>query len=187
MLNSLAIAFVPGTSRLVPIESDEGFLTPLVLHPATPQTQIPSSLAPTPSQMQTRHATWINHLPFPAMRDKLIAHSDTFSHIDFCHDLIGPSFVGADWFRPRLSDQNPPEQSMRLIGAVDELDDEVTAKRQGLIVWGEPHVPGNWEATPGFLMKWAWAVEGSDELIWSSNQWRRRRGAEELRVVEVEG
>ena len=30
----------------------------------------------------------------------------------------------------------------------------------GLIVWGEPSVPGNWEVTEGFVRKWGWVVRG---------------------------
>lgn len=52
----------------------------------------------------------------------------------------------------------------------------------GLILWGEPHVKENWEATACFLKKWAWAVEGCRELIDISNKWRTTRGGYSLRM-----
>jgi hypothetical protein len=66
-------------------------------------------------------------------------------------------------------------------------DDEVTAGRKGLIVWGEPHDMQNWEATPGFLAKWSWAVEGCDDLVESSNRWRLVRGEEPINLSESKG
>lgn len=56
---------------------------------------------------------------------------------------------------------------------------------KGLIVWGEPHEIQNWEATPGFLAKWAWAVEGCEELVEISNRWRMRRGEDPMRLSVV--
>lgn len=60
--------------------------------------------------------------------------------------------------------------------------DEVTAGRNGLIIWGEPHDMQSWEATPGFLTKWSWAVEGCEDLIAISNRWRNKRGEEAIQV-----
>lgn len=69
-------------------------------------------------------------------------------------------------------------------GTID-ADDGVTAGRKGLIVWGEPHEIQSWEATPGFLAKWAWAVEGCEELVEISNRWRMRRGEDPMRLSVV--
>lgn len=63
-------------------------------------------------------------------------------------------------------------------------EDEITAGRKGLIVWGEPYDRQSWEATPGFLAKWSWAVAGCDDLIESSNRWRLMRGEEPMRLSE---
>jgi hypothetical protein len=62
-------------------------------------------------------------------------------------------------------------------------DDEITATRNGLIIWGEPYRAESWEATPGFLRKWAWAVVGCEELIASTNRWRGVRGEGPVRVL----
>ncbi|KAJ5093781.1 hypothetical protein N7456_009642 [Penicillium angulare] len=63
----------------------------------------------------------------------------------------------------------------------DDVDDGLTAGRQGFIVWGEPHDLNSWEVTPGFLKKWAWTMQGCDELISSTNHWRGIRGEAPLR------
>jgi hypothetical protein len=184
LLNGLAVAFIPGTERRVPIESDEGFRGFFVIHPVKSSTAIPEALHPTQSQMHNRHATWINNLPFPTMRDMLIRYSDRFSHAEFVADIVGASYVGEDWFRGRLSHESPPSSNILLDSAADEVDDEVTTGRRGLIVWGEPHLPQNWEATPAFLEKWAWALGDCTELFQSTNRWRSERGAEHLSFVE---
>ena len=46
----------------------------------------------------------------------------------------------------------------------------------GLIVWGEPSVPGNWEVTEGFVRKWGWVVRGCEQFMRATNYWRKRRG-----------
>lgn len=70
----------------------------------------------------------------------------------------------------------PPTMSIS-----DTDEDEVTSGRKGLIVWGEPHDTQSWEATPGFLAKWAWVVEGCEQLVETSNRWRMSRGEEPMR------
>lgn len=52
----------------------------------------------------------------------------------------------------------------------------MTAGLHGFIVWGDPCQKENWEATPGFLRKWAWAIDGCEQLIEASNHWRLHRG-----------
>ncbi|KAK5264427.1 hypothetical protein LTR99_010153 [Exophiala xenobiotica] len=52
----------------------------------------------------------------------------------------------------------------------------------GLIVWGDPSDPSNWEVTDGFLRKWSWTLRGCYELLQSTNHWRTKRGDSPLRV-----
>ncbi|KAF7555942.1 hypothetical protein G7Z17_g1766 [Cylindrodendrum hubeiense] len=73
-----------------------------------------------------------------------------------------------------------PRQPLTLVSGSDA--DEVTAGRKGLIVWGEPHEMQSWEATPGFLTKWSWVVEGCEDLVEISNRWRMKRGEEPMRL-----
>lgn len=50
----------------------------------------------------------------------------------------------------------------------------------GLIVWGDPWDPHNWEASEDFVKKWAWVVHGCWELFGSTNKWRSKRGERKL-------
>lgn len=118
------------------------------------RTTIPPGLLPTRLQMGTPHPTWIDSIPFPEVRDNLIRQQTIFDHKDFLQDLIGDlqflELCGIN--RPRASSGN------------------------GLILWGEPHLGGSWEATPEFLAKWAWAFAGCREIFDASNRWRLTRG-----------
>lgn len=46
----------------------------------------------------------------------------------------------------------------------------------GLVVWGEPWDPQNWEISSPLLHKWGWLIRGCPEIIVSTNYWRSRRG-----------
>lgn len=48
----------------------------------------------------------------------------------------------------------------------------------GLIVWGDPYLPGSWEMTDGFCAKWYGLLDGCADLVASSNYWRGVRGEE---------
>jgi hypothetical protein len=50
----------------------------------------------------------------------------------------------------------------------------------GLVVWGDPSDPRNWEVQPGFVKKWGWVIRGCDEIIYSTNRWRAKRGEQPL-------
>jgi hypothetical protein len=45
----------------------------------------------------------------------------------------------------------------------------------GMIIWGEPWDQRGWEVSESFLNDWGWALQGCDELIQSTNHWRRKR------------
>ncbi|KAH8690312.1 hypothetical protein BGW36DRAFT_307796, partial [Talaromyces proteolyticus] len=131
---------------------------------------LPNCLAPTRSQMANVHSTWINILPFPKLRENLMNCEASFDHGEFMHDLVGGLVDVTRFTRPILHAD----------------DDEVTTGRNGLIIWGEPYLMESWEATPGFLTKWGWVVEGCQELIESSNRWRTARGEEAIKVSSLE-
>ena len=56
-------------------------------------------------------------------------------------------------------------------------------EKAGLIVWGEPWDIYGWEASPAFLRKWAWVVEGCHELLKSTNYWRMKRGERMIEII----
>ncbi len=61
------------------------------------------------------------------------------------------------------------------------------SERSGLIVWSDASRPESWEVTEEFARKWAWMLKGCDELMRSTNMWRRRRGEEDLFVEAFDG
>ena len=52
--------------------------------------------------------------------------------------------------------------------------------RGGMIAWGDPWEPQNWEITEAFAMKWPWVVRDCFELLASTNRWRAIRGESPL-------
>ncbi|KAK9242191.1 hypothetical protein V1506DRAFT_548333 [Lipomyces tetrasporus] len=138
-----------------------------VIRPTQPT--MPSCLVPTQLQMNSLHPTWIDMLPFPAMRDNLIKRQDSFRHLDFLADLVGD-----------VVHLNPPgclkdaELLAPALGGGEET--QLGSNSKGLILWGEPHLVESWEATPTFLSRWSWVAEGCEGLIEISNRWRETRG-----------
>ncbi|KAJ5923386.1 hypothetical protein N7454_008631 [Penicillium verhagenii] len=178
LLGRTTISLSPGRD---PQRFDESFPTFSVVLPRASDVIVPGSLAPTQSQMQMIHSTWINTIPFPAMRDNLIKWEGSFNHAEFAMDVVGYLMDSILFPQPEGSFVTElANEGQSVIEEVDQ-DDEITAHRNGIIIWGEPHRIDSWEATPGFLRKYAWAMQGCDELIESSNRWRRVRGEEPLR------
>ncbi|KAL4812962.1 hypothetical protein BDW67DRAFT_169223 [Aspergillus spinulosporus] len=52
----------------------------------------------------------------------------------------------------------------------------------GVMVWGDPWLPQNWEVSEQFVQKWSWVIEGCPEIIVYSNYWRDRRGLKKLKA-----
>ncbi|KAA8644005.1 uncharacterized protein ATNIH1004_008201 [Aspergillus tanneri] len=113
------------------------------------------------------------------MRENLINREFCFDHSEFVRDLVGDLIDGKKYSSSRLAQSGSVTGKLTLS---EGDDDEITATRQGLIVWGEPYLTKNWEATPGFLRKWSWAMHGCDELIDSTNNWRIIRGEKPVRL-----
>ncbi|KAF9874096.1 hypothetical protein CkaCkLH20_08468 [Colletotrichum karsti] len=158
-----------------------------VFYPLNPN--IPLALVPTHLQQTGLHSSWINLIPFPRVRDNLIRHEGSFDHWELLQDLVG-EIMNATQARQRPSPAitvSDPQTTWTPSLTAGRDEDEVTAGRKGLIVWGEPYDVGSWEITPGFLTKWSWAVEGCDDLVESSNRWRLIRGEEPMRLSESKG
>jgi hypothetical protein len=160
----------------VPLSSDR--LTPCDIAVVRPTRQkMPPCLQPTQLQMNLPHPAWIDAIPFPDMRDILILQQNNFNHVHFLEDLIGEM---AHWVPPVLARQLGRATLADNQSHVPQHDSHIAPSSKGLILWGEPHLKENWEATPLFLKKWTWAVEGCAELVSYSNMWRYARGEEPL-------
>jgi hypothetical protein len=153
-----------------------------------PNPNIPSLFTPTALQQTQYHFPWINIMPYARFRDNLIQREGHFDTWELWHDLVGDNmtFSVEAWQRgPSVSFKNDVagrQQSTTVMSHVYTDADEVTAGRNGLIIWGEPHDMQSWEATPGFIAKWPWAVECCMELIESSNRWRTKRGENPIQL-----
>ncbi|PWY70809.1 hypothetical protein BO94DRAFT_560483 [Aspergillus sclerotioniger CBS 115572] len=55
----------------------------------------------------------------------------------------------------------------------------------GIMVWGDPWLPQNWEVSQLFVQKWSWVIRGCPEVLVHSNYWRARRGLKKLTVSSV--
>jgi hypothetical protein len=42
----------------------------------------------------------------------------------------------------------------------------------------------NWEVSPGFLRKWGWLLNGCEEMLRATDEWRESRGEASL-AIEV--
>lgn len=113
---------------------------------------VPSNLVPTVVQLSIRHHPWLDLFPLPRMRDNLLLATKNF-----------------------LS----PEEEQELF---DDIMDSGRGKHEwtGLVVWGEPWDPQNWEVSKPFLERWAWLMIGCPEILESTNRWRRLRGEKPL-------
>lgn len=157
-----------------------------MIYPLNPN--IPLCLRPTQLQQTRLHTLWINLIPFPRVRDNLIRHEGRYDHWELLQDLIGSliNFTPSQEQRRMLYTFTVTDPKFAgPLRVTDYDEDEVTAGRNGLIVWGEPYDMHSWEATPAFLEKWAWAVQGCYELFESSNRWRRMRGEEPMRFSDL--
>ncbi|KAL4889411.1 hypothetical protein BDV59DRAFT_117833 [Aspergillus ambiguus] len=81
-----------------------------------------------------------------------------------------------------------PRMRDNLIKAVDTFDDcdvctdmmDPASGDIGMLVWGEPWLPWNWEVSEMFARKWSWAIKGCPEILESTNYWRAKRGLTRL-------
>ncbi|EEU49040.1 uncharacterized protein NECHADRAFT_75804 [Fusarium vanettenii 77-13-4] len=147
-----------------------------------PNQNIPDTLYPTILQMNCVHTSWIDMFPFPRFRDNLIKKGSGFVLEKMRQDLCGDIFP--DFISPSPANSTVPSAAATrgAHGPEFEQPDDYTAGRRCLINWGEPWKVESWEATPGFLENWGWALEGCDDLIQASNRWRIARNEEPLRL-----
>ena len=158
---------------------------------------MPESLYPTELQMNCAHTSWITMFPFPKFRDNLIKRGVDFVPEEMCSDLFADIFPdyfrsipSTDertlYFRDSSSTQRSCTANSNDCTEVVEDQDDYTAGRRCLIIWGDPWKVDSWEVTPTFLKRWRWALEGCDDLIYASNRWRALRNEEPIRWPSVE-
>ncbi|KAH7378015.1 hypothetical protein BKA64DRAFT_698411 [Cadophora sp. MPI-SDFR-AT-0126] len=138
---------------------------------------MPQCLFPTNLQMNCPHPTWMVVFPFPEIRNNLIRRQHNFNHKHFLKSLFGDLVYVmslAEQYQVRPVSISSLPRHRQQDGSLPGND------REGFILWGEPYLKENWEATPIFLTKWSWVVEGCHELVDITNRWRMTRGEDPL-------
>jgi hypothetical protein len=113
----------------------------------------PHSLTPTEVQLSTPHHPWVDLLPWPKLRDRILYLcyiTETMDDDDLCVDMA-------------------------------EFDTSKNMESTSLIIWGDPWDPRGWEVSVPFLRKWGWLLEGCAELLEATNYWRMKRGERKLK------
>jgi hypothetical protein len=164
-----------GAEGLQPIPAEQAFPGRAAI--MSTASDLPGSLRPTRLQNTVIHATCIDLIPFPSIRDNLIQREGLFSWAEFVEDLVGHLLDPSCFFGPQGGQkQISAAESAPYYGE----EDDFSANRNGIIVWGAPHRPESWEVTSGFLRKWGWTLKGCHDIIESTNCWRISRGEEPL-------
>ncbi|KAF5624393.1 hypothetical protein F52700_9560 [Fusarium sp. NRRL 52700] len=92
---------------------------------------VPPHLRPTALQSTKVHATWIDFIPFPKMRDNLITHHDHFNHRLLVTDIMGDLLE--DIMFNKYGEGTGP-RGRRLVSRGKPGD--YASDRRGLILWG---------------------------------------------------
>lgn len=133
--------------------------------------RLPSTLHPTYLQKVIPHHPEIDVFPFPMYRDNLIRAGSTIDDTELCLDIL----YGVELDVNIKPISREPVEDCKNIGLGD-------GGRTGLIVWSDPWLQSSWEVEEGFARKYRGLLRGCDELVRSTNFWRRQRGERPLRL-----
>ncbi|KAH9845465.1 alpha/beta hydrolase fold [Teratosphaeria destructans] len=119
---------------------------------------LPPTLVPVELQFQVAHDPIIDTLPHPRLRYNIL------------HAITGGQLDAASLSR-----------SIRASGALRQRGDE-GSPRFGLVVWSEPELLASWELSEDFVRRFAFLLEGCEDLLVVTNAWRSRRGERPIRI-----
>lgn len=104
-----------------------------------PIERLPQTIIPTFNQQTIPHQPYVDMLPWPSVRDRLLL----------------------------------------TLAAINELEFVMDMSSDGLKIWGTtPWDPMAWEVGPAFARKWWFLLD--DNIMHTTNFWRRQRGEEDL-------
>ncbi|EPE29988.1 hypothetical protein GLAREA_01148 [Glarea lozoyensis ATCC 20868] len=128
----------------------------LAEHSSSQTAMCPKSLIPTASQTSAHHHPWVDVLPWPELRDKilLLSANELIDEDELWYDMV-------------------------------EFDTKKSYDNASLIVWGNPWDPRGWEVSTGFLRKWGWLIKCCPEILDATNYWRARREAFTTRMKRL--
>ncbi|EXJ90887.1 hypothetical protein A1O1_03993 [Capronia coronata CBS 617.96] len=108
-----------------------------------PIERLPPTIIPTLNQQTIPHRPYVDMLPWPSVRDRLLVTRSAINELEFVQDM--------------------------------SLD--------GLKIWGStPWDPMAWEIGPAFARKWWFLLD--DNIMHTTNFWRRQRGEEDLILTQ---
>lgn len=126
---------------------------------ATPADQLPTTWQPTATQILTPHHPFLDFLPWPSVRDRVI---NIFA----------------------LPERARPPSAAGPMGLVN-LAYDIEDNSEGVRIYGEdPYDPAYWEVGQVVFQRW-WFLFDRD-IIATSNRWRRLRGAPPLALEAAE-
>lgn len=117
--------------------------------------KIPTCLQPTSLQRTRPHHPWIDLLPSPALRNRILDDSCMIDEKEFRRDIVG-------------SGKSP-----------------INRGRPGFIVWGNATNVKDWEVAPWLAWKWKHILADCDDLMSATNFWRSIRGECALNLTGI--
>ena len=113
--------------------------------------QVPAALTPVEVQYQVPH-------------DPLI---DTIPHARLRFNILRAIAQGK-------LDSTTSCKCVRASGALELVSG--SWQRRGLVIWSFPEQVASWELSEPFIRRWAFLLEGCEDLIAATNAWRSKRG-----------
>lgn len=113
--------------------------------------QVPATLSPVELQHQVSHDPIIDTIPHARLRFNILRG-------------IAAGSVDAAAF----------SKCIRASGALEEVNGSWL--RGGVVVWSFPEQAASWELSEPFVRRWAFLLQGCEDLIGATNSWRARRG-----------
>ncbi|KAJ4322603.1 hypothetical protein N0V84_004740 [Fusarium piperis] len=128
-------------------------ISPFNTGTATPSDQLPATWRPTPSQLMIPHHPMFDLLPWPGVRERAI------TILSLPDDLRPPSAQGP----------------LAMVNFAYDIEDSA----EGVRIYGEdPYDASNWELGQVAFERWWFLFDNN--IIETSNRWRRLRGAPPL-------
>lgn len=119
--------------------------------PRNTERQIPTALTPIEAQYQFPHDPIIDTIPHARLRYNIL------------RAIAGGQMDSSDFTR-----------CIRASGSLELLHG--SWQRGGVVVWSSPEQVSSWELSEPFIRRWAFLLEGCEDLIAATNSWRSRRG-----------
>ena len=119
--------------------------------PRSTDRQIPATLTPIDAQYRLPHDPIVDTIPHARLRYNIL------------RAIAGGQIDGSDF-----------SKCIRASGALELLNG--SWQRGGVVVWSFPEQVASWELSEPFVRRWAYLLEGCEDVIAATNSWRSKRG-----------